>query len=47
MSTGDVGTALVWDYVRYQPPLTEMVWPVMYSFVANITAIEATLSTEP
>src|ERR1700686_374044 len=30
----------------YQPPLTDRVYPVMYSFIASITATEATSSTE-
>ena len=31
----------------YHPPLTEIVCPVMYSFIASITATEATSFTEP
>jgi hypothetical protein len=34
-------------YVIYQPPFTEIVCPVTYSFVASITATEATSLTEP
>ena len=31
----------------YQPPFTETVCPVMYSFVASMTTTEATSSADP
>src|SRR5580658_5195800 len=34
-------------HVMYHPPLTLMVWPVIYSFSARITATEATSASLP